>query len=318
MNDMIKSDQIERVLQMYAKLSDGYVVNKAEEAVRYGVNEKSIQRDIEHIRSFLDNDSERTGLVNTIVYDRAAKGYRLETLYQIRLQNAEVLALCKILLDSRAFTKDEMVSMLDKLITCCVPKVNQKRVKELISNEEFHYVEPRHKTRFIELMWDLGQAIRECRYIEIDYYRTKDKQVVHRELKPVAIMFSEYYFYLTAFIDDEEIKKDFDVLNDSFPTIYRIDRIRSLNILEKRFYIPYSSRFEEGEFRKRIQFMYGGKLKKAKFRYTGTDIDAILDRLPTAKILDEEDGAYIVSAEVFGSGIDMWIRSQGSYVELLQ
>lgn len=318
MNDMIKSDQIERVLQMYAKLSDGYVVNKAEEAVRYGVNEKSIQRDIEHIRNFLDNDSERTGLVNTIVYDRAAKGYRLETLYQIRLQNAEVLALCKILLDSRAFTKDEMVSMLDKLITCCVPKVNQKRVKELISNEEFHYVEPRHKTRFIELMWDLGQAIRECRYIEIDYFRTKDKQVVHRELKPVAIMFSEYYFYLTAFIDDEEIKKDFDVLNDSFPTIYRIDRIRSLNILEKRFYIPYSSRFEEGEFRKRIQFMYGGKLKKVKFRYTGTDIDAILDRLPTAKILDEEDGAYIVSAEVFGSGIDMWIRSQGSYVELLQ
>lgn len=318
MKEMIKSDQIERVLQMYAKLSDGYVVNKAEEAVRYGVNEKSIQRDIEHIRNFLDNDSERTGLVNTIVYDRAAKGYRLETLYQIRLQNAEVLALCKILLDSRAFTKDEMVSMLDKLITCCVPKVNQKRVKELISNEEFHYVEPRHKTRFIELMWDLGQAIRECRYIEIDYYRTKDKQVVHRELKPVAIMFSEYYFYLTAFIDDEEIKKDFDVLNDSFPTIYRIDRIRSLNILEKRFYIPYSSRFEEGEFRKRIQFMYGGKLKKVKFRYTGTDIDAILDRLPTAKILDEEDGAYIVSAEVFGSGIDMWIRSQGSYVELLQ
>ena len=167
MNEMIKSDQIERVLQMYAKLSDGYVVNKAEEAVRYGVNEKSIQRDIEHIRNFLDNDSERTGLVNTIVYDRAAKGYRLETLYQIRLQNPEVLALCKILLDSRAFTKDEMVSMLDKLITCCVPKVNQKRVKELISNEEFHYVEPRHKTKFINLMWDLGQAIREARYIEM-------------------------------------------------------------------------------------------------------------------------------------------------------
>ena len=317
MNDLVKSDQIERVLQMYAKLSDGYVVNKAEEAVRYGVNEKSIQRDIEHIRNFLDNDSERTGIVNTIVYDRLVKGYRLETLYQIRLQNSEVLALCKILLDSRAFTKEEMVEMLDKLITCCVPKINQKRVKELISNEEFHYVEPRHKTKFIDLMWDLGQAIREARYIEIDYYRTKDKQTVHRKLMPAAIMFSEYYFYLTAFINDEETRRDFDVLNDSFPTIYRIDRIRSLRILEESFYIPYSSRFEEGEFRKRIQFMYGGKLRRVKFRYTGTDIDAILDRLPTAKILDEENGAYTVSAEVFGSGIDMWLRSQGSYVELL-
>ncbi len=278
---------------MYAKLSDGYVVNKAEEAVRYGVNEKSIQRDIEHIRSFLDNDSERTGIVNTIVYDRIAKGYRLETLYQILLQNSEVLALCKILLDSRAFTKEEMVEMPDKLITCCVLKINQKCVKELISNEEFHYVEPRHKTKFIDLMWDLGQAIRESRYIEIDYYRTKDKQTVHHKLMPVAIMFSEYYFYLTAFINDEETRNDFDVLNDSFPTIYRIDRIRSLSILKERFYIPYSNRFEEGEFRKRIQFMYGGKLRRVKFRYTGTDIDAILDRLPTAKILDEENGAYI-------------------------
>ncbi len=318
MKEDIRGDQIERVLQIYSRLLDGYVVNKAEEAARYGVNERSIQRDIDHIRNFLDDDSERTGVVNTVIYDRIAKGYRLETLYQIRLQNSEVLALCKILLDSRAFTKEEMVEMLDKLITCCVPQINQKRVKELIRNEEFHYVEPRHKTKFIETMWDLGQAISESRYVEIDYYRTKDKTIVHRKLRPAAIMFSEYYFYLTAFIDDEEVKKDFSVLNDSFPTIYRIDRIRSLKILDERFNIPYSSRFEEGEFRKRIQFMYGGRLQKVKFKYTGPDVDAILDRLPTAQILDEDDGGFTISAEVFGTGINMWLRSQGTYVELLQ
>ena len=318
MNEELKGDQIGRVLQIYSKLSEGYVVNKAEEAARYGVNERSIQRDIDHIRNFLDEDSERTGIVNSVVYDRLAKGYKLETIYQMRLQNSEILALCKILLDSRAFTKTEMVEMLDKLITCCVPKINQKRVKDLIRNEEFHYVEPRHKTSFIGMMWDIGQAISESRYIEVNYYRTKDKKTVRRKLQPAAIMFSEYYFYLTAFIDDEEVRKDFDVLNDSFPTIYRIDRIRSLKVSDERFHIPDSSRFEEGEFRKRIQFMYGGKLQKVKFRYTGTDIDAILDRLPTAQILDEEDGVFTVSAEVFGTGINMWLRSQGSYVELIQ
>ena len=317
MREDVKGDQIGRVLKIYSKLSEGYVVNKAEEAELYGVNERSIQRDIDHIRNFLDEDSERTGIVNMIVYDRIAKGYKLETLYQIRLQNSEVLALCKILLDSRAFTKTEMVEMLDKLITCCVPQVNQKRVKDLIRNEEFHYVEPRHKTKFIELMWDIGQAVSESRYIEVNYYRTKDKKTVHRKLQPVAIMFSEYYFYLTAFIEDEEVRKDFDVLNDSFPTIYRIDRIRSLKVLDERFNIPYSSRFEEGEFRKRIQFMYGGKLQKVKFKYSGTDIDAILDRLPTAQILDEDDGVYTVSAEVFGTGINMWLRSQEPYVEVI-
>ena len=313
----IKGDKIQRILQIYSKLLDGYVINKFEEAQVYGVNERSIQRDIDDIRNFLDADSERTGILNTVVYDRYEKGYRLETLYKIRLKNSEVLALCKILLDSRAFTKKEMVEMLDKLVTCCVPKKNQKIVQELIRNEEFHYVEPRHKSEFIDTMWNIGQAIRENRYIEIDYFRVKDKKTVHRKVKPVAIMFSEYYFYLTAFIDDEEVRKNFDVLNDSFPTIYRIDRIKKLNILDERFHIPYSSRFEEGEFRKRIQFMYGGKIQTVKFRYRGIDIDVVLDRLPTAEILDKDDDGYVVSAEVFGKGIDMWLRSQGENISVI-
>ena len=131
-------------------------------------------------------------------------------------------------------------------------------------------------------------------------------------------MFSEYYFYLTAFIDDDAVKKDFDVLDDSFPTIYRIDRIRSFRVLEERFHIPYGSRFEEGEFRKRVQFMYGGKLQRIKFKYYGNDVDAILDKLPTAKILAEDNGTYTIAAEVFGKGIDMWLRSQGDMVEVLE
>lgn len=318
MIDDLRSDKICRVMQIYTKLIEGYVINKAEEAQLHGVNERSIQRDIDDIRSFLDIDAERTGVMNSVIYDRQAKGYRLEAIYRIRLKNSEVLALCKILLDSRAFVKSEMVNMIEKLISCCVPKNNQKVVKELISNEEFHYVEPRHKSNFIDEMWNLGNAVRESRYIEVDYYRLSDKKVVHRKLQPVAIMFSEYYFYLTAFIADEEIKKDFDVLNDSFPTIYRIDRIKNLKILEERYHIPYKNRFEEGEFRKRIQFMYGGKLRKVKFKYMGLDIDAILDRLPTATVIDEEDGVYVVSAEVFGEGIDMWFRSQGSYIDIIE
>ena len=40
--------------------------------------------------------------------------------------NSEVLAVCKILLESRAFTKKEMKEILDKLISCCVPEANQR------------------------------------------------------------------------------------------------------------------------------------------------------------------------------------------------
>lgn len=313
----IKSDKIERVLGIYTKLMNGYLVSKAEEAVNYGVNERSIQRDIDDIRNYLEADGERVGCINSVIYDRIGKCYRLEQIYKMKFSNSEVLALCKILMDSRAFTKKEMTDMLDKLISCCVPKANQQLVNDLISNEAFHYVEPKHKTKFLDTMWNIGQAIRGCNYIEVDYTRMKDKAVVKRKLKPVAIMFSEYYFYLTAFIDDENVRKDFDVINDSFPTIYRIDRIKNLRVLDEKFHIPYSSRFEEGEFRKRIQFMYGGKLQKVKFQYSGTDIDAVLDRLPTAQILAEEDGIYTVSAEVFGKGIDMWLKSQGTMVTIM-
>lgn len=310
--------KIGRVLGIYTKLLDGYLVNKSEEALNYGVNERTIQRDIDDIRHFMESDTEHSGVVSSVVYDRIEKGYRLEQIYRLKLTNGEILAICKILLESRAFCKEEMSDILGKLISCCVPENNQKLVTELIRNEEFHYVEPRHKSRFLDMMWEIGQAVKNCRYIEMDYLRTKDKAVVKRRVKPVAIMFSEYYFYLTAFIDDEEVKKDFDVINDSFPTIYRIDRIQKLQILDEKFHIPYSSRFEEGEFRKRVQFMYGGKLQKIKFRYSGSDIDAVLDRLPTARILDEDEGVYMVSAEVFGRGIDMWLRSQGDVVEVMK
>lgn len=312
-----KKDKINRVLGIYSRLVNGDIINKSEEALRYGVNEKSIQRDIEDIREYFDNELLDSGSYNSIVYDRIDKGYRLEHIYNMKLTNAEILAICKILLDSRAFTKTEMTSMLNRLIDCCVPETERKLVSELIANEEYHYIEPRHKSVFIDKMWSIGEAIRGHQYIQIVYERSKDKALVKRLVKPVAIMFSEYYFYLTAFIDDEEVKKDFDVINDSFPTIYRIDRIKRYKVLEERFSVPYMDRFQEGEFRKRIQFMYGGKLRKIMFEYSGHSIEAILDRLPTAQVVSSDNGKYIVRAEVFGDGIDMWLRSQGDHVRIM-
>ena len=312
-----KYDKIGRILSIYTKLINGYTIGKAKEAQKYGVNERSIQRDIEDIRAYLANDSSNSGCINTIIYDRFHKGYRLEQVYGASLSNSEVLAVCKILLDSRAFTKTEMMSILDKLVACCVPEANKDTVAELIRNEAFHYVEPRHKKKFVDTLWSIGQAIRECRCVEVWYKRIKDHTVVKRRIKPVSIMFSEYYFYFAAFIEDEGVKKKFTIANDPFPTIYRIDRIKRLKVLDDRFSLPYKNRFEEGEFRKRVQFMYSGQLRKVKFKYCGYDIDAVLDRLPTATILSEECGVYTVAVEVFGTGIDMWLRSQGDLIEVI-
>lgn len=308
------TDKIERVLGIYTKLINGAVVRKMEEAANYNVNERSIQRDIDNIRNYLDQRGVEDGIINSVIFDRNAKGYRLEQIYKLKFTNPEILAICKILIDSRAFTKLEMREILEKLVDTCVPKENQKLVQELIRNEEFHYIEPRHKSIFIDKMWDIGQAIHNHQYIEIKYQGVQGSFVKTRKLKPVAIMFSEMYFYMTAFLEDKKVRENFSVMNDAFPTIYRIDRIQNLRILDEKFNIPYSNRFEEGEFRKRIQFMYGGKLRRVKFKYSGYSVEAVLDRLPTAKILSEENGEYLISAEVFGDGINMWLRSQGEMI----
>lgn len=81
--------------------------------------------------------------------------------------------------------------------------------------------------------------------------------------------------------------------------------------------MPYKDRFQEGEFRKRVQFMYGGKLEHIKFKYTGPSIEAVLDRLPTAEIVEQDEDGWLVTAEVFGKGIDMWLRSQGENIQTI-
>ena len=306
----------DRLLFMYSRLIEGKVLYKEEEAKRFGCSVRSIQRDIDDLRSFFHNQSEDSGIVQDLIYDRKLKGYRLVPPVRSVLKNEEVFAVLKILLESRAFTKDELYPILDKLVDCCVHKEKKRQVNELIGNEKLHYVEPQHKNIFLRKMWEISEAVKERKQIIINYRRAVlDDKVVERKLQPVGIMFSEFYFYLVAFIvskENECIK--YKVKDDPFPTIYRIDRIKDYVVTEEHFNIPYQNRFEEGEFRKRVQFMYGGELQKIKFYYKGPNIEAVLDRLPTAKILEHNEKGYLVSAEVFGVGIEMWLRSQGEMV----
>lgn len=309
----------DRLLAMYAQLAEGKPLYKAREAVKYNCSLRSIQRDIEDLRSFFADRSETTGVVQELIYDRKLNAYRLVPPLRNLLTNEETFAVLKILLESRSLTKAELFPILEKLISCCVPSDNRRQVTDLIANEKYHYVEPRHKKEILEKMWNLSAAIRAHKEIKITYMRQSGDDV-SRVLKPVGIMFSEFYFYLVGFIDKEnQLEKiKFEVENDPFPTIYRIDRIKEYAVTDRHFNVPYQNRFEEGEFRKRVQFMYGGKLQKIKFWYKGPSVEAVLDRLPTAKILQHDGNGYLISAEVFGKGINMWLRSQDDMVEVVE
>ena len=304
--------KVERIINLYNRLVEGEVLNKADEATRFEVNERSIQRDLEDIRAYFANDPESN---RELIYDRTQKGYVLVQNQKKSLTNSEILTVCKILLESRSLTKEEMYPIIDKLLQCCVPYGNYKKVADLIGNEKFHYLEPHHGKKFVDTMWDIGSAVNEHRLMRIRYQKLKEPDKVMRMIQPVGIMFSEYYFYLCAYMCASEETPD--VPKRPFPTIYRLDRIAEYEILDEHFHVPYADRFEEGEFRKRIQFMFGGELRRIKFIYKGLSVEAVLDRFPTAEIVEHNEKGWLIKAEVYGDGVDIWLKGQGDLIEII-
>ncbi len=317
------TEKATRILGLYTKLINGGYIYKTQEAFKYNVTEKSIQRDIDDIRAFLSSSIDITGMRNDVVYDRAEKGYRLEKIYTLKFTNPEILAICKILLDSRSLTKTEMDSLINKLVSCCVPETNQQVINEMIANEKYHYIQPKHGKAFLQTLWDVGIATKEHKIIEFDYQGVQASNLHHREVKPLGIMNAGMYFYMVGVIENIDKEKIYGDSENLFPTIYRIDRLQNLKISDEHFRVPYKDRFEEGEFRKRIQFMFGGELRKVRFKYMGYSLEAVEDRFPTAKVIktltEEVRGkaqtVYVVEVEVYGNGVDQWMRQQGEMVE---
>lgn len=314
---MDKYSKNSRTLDLYVRFCEGKTIHKAAEAERFGVNERSVQRDIDDIRAFLEERGAAGAGHREIIYDRSKKGLIMTGTEGSVMSNSEILAVAKILLESRAFTKEEMDSILNKLVEECVPLKNMQLVSELIANEKYHYVELHHKSVMQDKLWNFAEDIKEHEMLEIDYSKRDSKGgTIRRIIEPVSILFSEYYFYLNAYIVEKNQVGKY-IHKYDYPAIFRLDRIESYRKLDAKFRIPYASRFEEGEFRKRVQFMYPGELMKIRVKYFDKNPEPVLDRLPTAEIVEQFDDATLIEAEVYGKGIIMWLLSQGNRIEVV-
>ena len=308
----IKKSKYDRILSIYTELSAGELINKSETAIRFGVNERTIQRDIDDLRAFFGDNTFNIGLGRIVIYDRTAGGYRLNENNDTMLTNGEILVICKILLESRSLISDEMLPIINKLTAYGLTERNIKRVRELLKASKFNYHEPDHKTRLVDGIWELGRAIRERRLIDICYQRLRGELQVTRRLKPVGIITYGIYFYLTAYIDGCESDAE-----EHFPTIYRIDRIKSLKITDDRFFIPYESQFDEAAFREYMRNMHIGDRCDVRILYWGDKIEYLLDSIPTLVIEEETDKGYTLYIDGFRNGIEYWLRRIGDMGSIL-
>ena len=166
----MRNSRLDRILYIQQVLVQGGVLNKQQTADRFGVSEKTIQRDLDTLRSYFADSEPR----REILYNSAKGGYLLDDTLCRFLTSSEILAVCKILLESRSMVKEEMFPILDKLVQVCTPLDRLNQVKDLISNERFHYVEPQHGRKFIESLWEIGTAVENHNVMEITYCRTHD------------------------------------------------------------------------------------------------------------------------------------------------
>ncbi len=306
--DLSRDYKAERILKLLFRALKGEALSVSALADECNISTRSVTRDINDLKFFLADNRDVLGNAE-LKYSSANHCYTLEM--NNLFTNKELFALSKVLIGCKAFSHEELLSIIWKLKTH-TSFADKKRLENLLSKELFHYTEVGSDCdSIIDNVWKLSTYIQENRPITITYYKMNRNKVKHKII-PLSIMFSEYYFYLIAYKYDNN---NLDI--SATPIYFRVDRITDITVHREHFLLSKEQEFDEGLLRKRSQFMWPGPLRRIRFEFTGPSLQAIFDRLPTAKLIDQFDGKSIIEAEVYGNGIKMFLLSQGSWVKVI-
>ena len=294
----------DRVLEIFFRGMRGENLSVQQLADEYEVSTKSISRSINDLKAFLADHRQLVGDTQ-LEYFHQDKCYRLHM--DEFLTSKELFALVEVMIGARAFSREELLAVTGKLKRFTTAQ-DREKLSELVRKELYSYPPVKHDCESVqEYLWQLVGYITDRREISIDYYRMDRKWVTHR-LRPASVMFTDHYFYLIAFLPEDKHKT---------PYYFRVDRIRQITVHRRRFAVEELPEFDEGLLRQRSLFMWPGKLQTIRFEFTGPSVQAVLDKLPTARIVEQEGRKSLIEAEVYGKGIKMWLLSQGAWVKVV-
>lgn len=303
--DLEKELKTDRVMELFIRALKGESLSAQKLADEYNVSSRSITRDINSLKVFLAEHTDIIGYAE-LIYSSSNHCYTLKM--DNFLTNQELLAITKVLIGSRAFNNADLLEIIKKLKKNTTAS-DRNKLEKLIRKEIYQYDEINSDCQsVIDTLWKLTECIESRNIITITYYKMNREQV-KRKIKPVSIMFSEYYFYLIGYMCDTS--------TPNTPIYYRVDRITDFTVHRDTFSLTKEQNVDEGLLRKKSQFMWPGPSRRIRFEFTGPSVQAILDRIPTAKVIEKLDGKSIIEAEVFGTGIKMFLLSQGSWVKVL-
>ena len=285
-----------RILELYESFLQDDELNSEKIASYYGVSTDTVGRDLNVLRKIFGERNQ------TISYDAKDHVFRLNSLEGKLLNKPEIIAVLLIVFSSRAFNKEELEQIADKL-TQYVSEENQRQIRQFMHSFYVHY-QPIQIENTIEMIRDILQAIQNKRVLSFYYHRDQSK---FREVIPISMTFHNGLFYLLAFKKGEMNKL----------ISWRFDRMTDLKVENDHFKLegPY---LEVGDYLKRSVKMFSGSPEKVQLSIKEGLLEYLRREFPLVTYKPGVNGWMNVDVEVNGfEAITFWVLQQAENVEVL-
>ncbi len=290
----------ERLLAIFLRLQAGERLSKAQLSEKYEIDDRTAQRYISTLKSFLQDHL----ISNTeIKFDTSDNTYRL--IGKTTFNKKDILVISKILLENRALNKSELNSLLENLLSL-LSREEQKEIEAIIGSERLCYKSLTNDKDRIDTIWFLSEAIRREQTLEIEY-RAPLKDAKSHIIFPVSLYYDAHYFYLVAY----------HLKHENYTT-FRVDRMESLSESHvKKPEISYGRKYRDGDVRNQKVDAFEGRKITVRLRYTGIP-EIVFDQFPNHEIISEEKGNMIIQIETQDTPeLKRWILGQVEEITVL-
>ena len=298
------------------KIKNEDLKDKIEKELGTNISQATLRRDRKEIEAFFKDFLGEWDVDLAVDRNRALS---LEDGLKQGLTKKDLFAIAKVIVGTRAFNKEEIEDLLEKMsfhyqLTTGEQSTKYK-IKKLMGSEHYNYEEIMSELgRYnvderIDKLWDFKQALEHKQTITFKYKKEEGPIKTHEDKVPLGILFSKYYFYLIV-----------EGYNGG-EIIYRVDRIIDYELSERGEVAEYArDKFNEGEFKNRTVFMINGNIHRLRFRYYGPSLSAVLNEIPTTDFdVTEKEDYQLVETTINGwNGVKMFLLSQWDNIEVLQ
>lgn len=297
------TDKNTRMLNLFYKLILGYKVNKQLFCLEEGITERSFDRDIQDVRSYL---SEKQPYCK-VLYDRVNNNYYMTHTLGKKLESEETLFLINVLLSKKYLRDDELNGILTSLINNTDSATN-RMLLEFVNSKKVNQIDQNCSVAILKMHWDLAKCIYKRNQITI-FYKLEENKIVTRKLNPVELHYEDGHIYLIAYIVGR---------NYEYPAFYRLDRITSFKLHEDKYPQDLKLNFENKNIHKNLVGMMAGDRIDVTVKVMLSLKRVIMDIFTKYRLIEETNEYCIFEIYTFKQGFISWLLGQRENVELIE